>query len=1090
MALGNEAYADAMDPTVAIHPNTEGWFDEYGALDTTLFCFQNQVGSLLEEELALLRGRDDSRSPAVTVTPVYNRLIWNYTYGIDGGEVAYACNYNIKGVATNTTGNIGPEDAKRMYPQGHGDAWGHYLSALAPYYTLLAYTNFGWNTIPGATLVGNATVGVDYFDEEAFALAAAAKARTGAEVVGLTARRDYAFGAKGLERWTPGTDTNRCWDVDGWAARAGQGAYFDWAVANSLLLDTVTNLMQVGADDAPATGLNVIDRDHVQAIGEVAAALGDIQSRLDRADAGMNPLGLDENTIPFDISASELDAGKGHFEQAYERALGALQSAKATFSSAQEASAALRKQYDSATEAVSAAQQEEIALKYRLIEIYGYPYADDIGPSGSYAQGYDGPDLINYMILDLDQVYGPVPTGDTSVTVDVKEFAANTNSFNATTNTSYDLYDVNLWKNSFEDLAPSYTNGITYSTNGLVTLTRTLNAAGLQLKPEGWTGRRRAQGEIQAAMYDFVESYYAFLKGVTELQNRQAGLKDEYTMFQIDAAVAFQTLNDEEQIAEWEKKNETVRVATEFTADFCDLYTDTVEVTAEALKDGVPSLILTALGGVQSDAAKAVLETAASIVWTISKIGAVVIRGAGESDNLQREKKIIDLKDEIAQNTALAGVQKSAIQFLGDLADQYPLIRELEARLTAMQAAMERVAALEAEGERVLEERAMARNRIAQRLEGARYADMMYRTYRNEAMQRYSGMLERAAQAAWRAAMAYDYETGLLDAGTGDTAASRFLEKIVRARTLGPFADEEPQTAGAEGDGGLADALARLKADWDVVKPRWGINNPDSATTRFSLRRELFRISSADAESAKSWQDALALCYTNDLGQVDAYRRYCVPYGAGTNAGPGLVIPFHGEITAGHNFFGWPVGGGDNFYDPTWLSTRIRAVGVWFSGYNNAFNTNSATGGGLANTPNVYLVPAGVDTVVNGADRTRTSLRTWTVFDQAMPLAFDIGEAGDPVTRSAERRRHPAFRAHHDKGTFSDDELCSNARLVGRSVWNSEWVLIIPGRSLLADPEEGINRFIYGPKQANGERVGTGVTDIQLYFKTYSYGGD
>ncbi len=1091
MALGNEAYADAMDPTVRIDPDTEGWYDDYASLDTTLFCFQNQVGSLLEEELALLRGRDDSRSPSVTVTPVYNRLIWNYTYGIDGGEVAYACNYDIKGVATNTTGNIGPEDAKRMYPQGHGDAWGHYLSALAPYYTLLAYTNFGWNTIPGATLVGNATVGVDYFDEEAFALAAAAKARTGAEVVGLTARRDYAFGAKGLERWTPDTDTNRCWDVDGWAARAGQGAYFDWAVANSLLLDTVTNLMQVGADDAPATGLNVIDRDHVPAIGEVAAALGDIQSRLDRADAGMNPLGLDENTIPFDLSASELDAGKGHFEQAYERALGALRSAKKTFAAAQEASAALRKQYDSATEAVSAAQQEEIALKHRLIEIFGYPYADDIGPSGSYAQGYDGPDLINYMILDLDENFGPVPTGDTNVTVKVTEIVASTNNFNTATNTAYNLYDVTLWANKYSAVSNSFMSGITYTnTNVVVSVVRSFNAAGLQVKPEGWTGRRRAQGEIQAALYDFVEAYYGFLKAGEELKGRQAGLEDEYTMLMTDIGIAFQTLDDNESVADKEKLNLRVKAGVNYAAEFLNLLADTEEVLVDAAAEGMPGILATIFGGIVSKPVESAMKVVANIAWTVAKIGTVVMKGAAEADNAVKEQDIIDLQEKISKNTALGGIQKESIQFLGDLADQYPLIREVQARLVAMQAAMERVAALEAEGERVLEERAMARNRIAQRLEGARYADMMYRTYRNETMQRYSGMLERAAQAAWRAAMAYDYETGLLDAGTENTAASRFLEKIVRARTLGPFADDEPQTAGAEGDGGLADALARLKADWDVVKPRWGINNPDSATTRFSLRRELFRISSADAGSNKTWQDALALCYTNDLGQVDAYRRYCVPYGAGTNAGPGLVIPFHGEITAGQNFFGWPMGGGDNVYDPTWLSTRIRAVGVWFSGYNNSFNTNSATGEGLANTPNVYLVPAGVDTVVNGADRTRTSLRTWTVFDQAMPLAFDIGEAGDPVTRSAERRRHPAFRAHHDKGTFSDDELCSNARLVGRSVWNSEWVLIIPGRSLLADPEEGINRFIYGPKQANGERVGTGVTDIQLYFKTYSYGGD
>lgn len=1080
MALGNEAYADAMDSTVAIDPDTEGWFDDYAALDSSLFCFENQVPSLLEEELALLRGRDDSRSPSVTVSPVYNRLIWNYTYGIDGGEVAYACNYNIHGVATNTTGQIGPEDAKRMYPQGHGDAWGHYMSALAPYYTLLAYTNFGWNTIPGATLVGNATVGVDYFDEEAFAAAAAAKARTGADVVALTARRDYAFGAKGLERWTPDTDTNRCWDVDGWAARAGQGAYFDWAVANSLLLDTVTNLLQVGGDDAPATGLNVIDREHAPSIGEVAAALNDIQTRLDRADAGLNPLGLDENAIPFDISAAELDAGKGQFEQVYERALETLRGAKTTFAAAQGAGAALRKQYDSAAEAVAAAQQEEIAFKNRLIQIYGYPYADDIGVSGTYEQGYDGPDLVNYMVLDLES-FGDPPVSGVTVTSVVNVLEVNGSDLAK-------YYDVKFHEKSSSDVE-KWVNGTTLGTNSYLVFERSFNSLGLQVKPSTWTGRRRAQGEIQAALYDFVEAYYGFLKAKTEFENRQAGLRDEFTIFKADAETTISNVENDETAADKRKYINNVAAAMEFFAKLTDLAAETAKTFGEGVGSAMPKIIATITGGFEEDAMQGATWVAMGVGIAVLKTASFVFEYAGDADNVVKENQVIDLEAEIARSTAFGELQKEAIALLGDMADQFPLIQEMQARLASMDAAMERVRALEAEGERTLEDRAMARNRIAQRLEGARYADMLYRTFRNEALAKYSAQQENAARQAWLAAMAYDYETGLLDAGSGKSAAARFLEKIVRSRSLGRLSDGVPQTAGAEGDGGIADALARLHADWTTVKPRYGINNPDSATTRFSLRRELFRISTASS-SDETWRNALAEYRVDDLNKVDAYTRFCVPYGAGTNAEPGLVIPFHGEITPGVNFFGWPVGGGDNFYDPTWLSTRIRAAGVWFSGYNTTFNTNNASGSGLANTPNVYLVPVGVDTVVSGTDRSRTTRRTWSVFDQALPLAYDTGEAGDDAASAPVRRRHSAFRAHHDSGTFDDAELCSNARLVGRSVWNSQWVLIIPGRSLLADPEEGLDRLIYGGKKADGSRDGCGITDIRLYFKTYSYGGD
>ena len=60
---------------------------------------------------------------------------------------------------------------------------------------------------------------------------------------------------------------------------------------------------------------------------------------------------------------------------------------------------------------------------------------------------------------------------------------------------------------------------------------------------------------------------------------------------------------------------------------------------------------------------------------------------------------------------------------------------------------------------------------------------------------------------------------------------------------------------------------------------------------------------------------------------------------------------------------------------------------------------------------------------------------------------------------------------------------------MGRSVWNSRWLLIIPGRTLLADPEEGVERFIHGAS-VNGVRNGNGIKDIKIFFQTYSINGD
>ncbi len=58
MLLGNEAFSDAQDPTIRFFSDSL----EVGTVGTSIFAFQNQLDSLLEEELALLRGRDDSAS--------------------------------------------------------------------------------------------------------------------------------------------------------------------------------------------------------------------------------------------------------------------------------------------------------------------------------------------------------------------------------------------------------------------------------------------------------------------------------------------------------------------------------------------------------------------------------------------------------------------------------------------------------------------------------------------------------------------------------------------------------------------------------------------------------------------------------------------------------------------------------------------------------------------------------------------------------------------------------------------------------------------------------------------------------------------
>ena len=75
-------------------------------------------------------------------------------------------------------------------------------------------------------------------------------------------------------------------------------------------------------------------------------------------------------------------------------------------------------------------------------------------------------------------------------------------------------------------------------------------------------------------------------------------------------------------------------------------------------------------------------------------------------------------------------------------------------------------------------------------------------------------------------------------------------------------------------------------------------------------------------------------------------------------------------------------------------------------------------------------------------------------------------------------RRFSSFRAYHDSGTFDPGETVTDSRLIGRSVWNTDWMLIIPGGTLLNDPNQGLNTFI------------NSVSDIKMFFQTYSYSGN
>jgi hypothetical protein len=321
----------------------------------------------------------------------------------------------------------------------------------------------------------------------------------------------------------------------------------------------------------------------------------------------------------------------------------------------------------------------------------------------------------------------------------------------------------------------------------------------------------------------------------------------------------------------------------------------------------------------------------------------------------------------------------------------------------------------------------------------------------------------------------------------------------MKARTIGLF-DGDPRL----GAGGLSDALARLSANYDVLKTQLGINNPQVETGKMSLRTERYRIlpkgatqpagqqfPGAGSDSDELWRQTLTSSKVADLWMVPEYRYYCRPFSAESDASgvhvpePGIVLRFGSQIRAGKNFFGMPLSGGDHAFDPSHFSTKIRSIGVWMSDYLSDDVMND-----LPAAPRVYLVPVGTDVMSLPYSMDPNLVRLWKVIDQRIPVPIPAvsatldNAAWTPLLdslngRLGDTRKFSALRAYHDgTSTVNMDELVSDTRLIGRSVWNTEWMLIIPGRMLNTDPDEGLQRFI------------NQVSDVKLVFETYSHSGN
>ena len=1097
--LGNDAWANSLNPTIEIGTDNQ----TYGNIATSQFIFEGEEPTLLAQNLALLRGRDDSLSPGVDVPPVYNHLWWNYTYGLAAGEVLYALNYNI--TDQNGDGVVNAQDAEMMYPQGHGDAYGHYLTALMNYYELLMNPNFDWVPQSEAVSILGATVQVNYQDERKFATTAAALARTGRQVFDLTWRQDYVPGtAGGWSRFATNhtgqyTYINnsgstqaitRYWGMDHWASRVGQGMWINWLAGNSILPPVDTN-----PNDQ---GIQVVDRTTVQDLQELPATAAALENDMDNANAGFNPLGLSQNAIAFDINPQQVTGSnpQTHFEQIYSRAVQALNNAVVAFNAAQNVTADLRQQQNSLTDLKAAVTAQEQAYNNQLIELYGTPYPDDIGAGQTYPQGYTGPDLVHFMYVDGTDTntYGgvrPDPTASQTFQVDIQSLPANWVNF------MYANFDFITTADS-----PNYNQNKDY-------INFNIGPDGFS-KPASWSSTRGSAGSIQTAAAAVNEAQDKLRQALADENNDKADL--DKAIYAFRAQTAINTLSLAAQTAA-----QAVQYAAQRAQNAYDISEKATEldVTASAQIQGglnfIPSIVIlgTADGG---DPLKAGLEP------LYDAAASDTILAQTENNLAFAANTVVQLNAQLAEDAAQTYVNSSQL-LVNEQNTALSLGQQLEALnqdvngITEDEAAVKDAQAkyqsLVAQGNRIQEERLTFRQHTAAQVQGFTVANAAFLTFQNEDLERYTTLFNLAAQYTYLAANAYDYETGLL----GTPAGQAYINQIISSSALGVIQNGQPQISGTStGDPGLANALAEMYADWQAVKGRLGFNNPDGYGTTVSLRSENYRILPGSAGDAQ-WKELLQQSQVPDLLADTDVKNNCLHLGDGSGAAvPGIILTFSTTVTDGKNLFGQDLGPGDHAFSSSSFATKIFSVGVDFDGYvgmDNPVSNSGAAGttpadptldpNGLAATPYCYLIPCGADSMRSPPLGDTSTIRTWNVDDVAIPLPFNIG-ASDfsqaPFYQAADSlseplfavRKQQAFRPVSSLAAFNtgiygatgslQPSQYTNQRLIGRSIWNSKWKLVIPGYTLLNNPAQGLQRFI------------NSVDDIHLYFVTYSYAGN
>lgn len=1072
MLLGNEAFSDAMDPTVG-----EGALGESISLDQVpgIFAFNGLPGisSLMAEELALLRGREialpasptdplddgsasnpDGNYPqfgAAERAAIYNRLRPNATGTL--GSIGYRSNYGF----SSTTDNAAASEA---YPQGHGDAFGYYLTATTTY--LDAFGAARAEPVPpdyaeamveslavpdGSTDCNGADCEsiqdddgvihhVGFRSVRNMAAAMAARARTADRIVELTFRNNYREDID-----TPLTDSDpaRAWGIADWARRGAVGAYFDWAALNHLL---------PVPQEGDGTGIADVHRQNVEEVRILTSAVEQMQERVNSAGAGLNPLGLVPNVVPFriiqpgqllDFLEGGASAGNSHYGIVRAAALDAIKNARGILQRANLALNRLRTNETSFVDFEDQVRESDVGLNDRLIEIFGLPSVSDRADNDGEDNDGDGVQLTGGLNDPDDDILESGCGGDCPGSPDLVNFL--------------------LDDQAVDDL--------------------------------GWAPRG-AVGQVQLAMFELRTATLRAQIARQALAALEASIQDHAEHVALVRQEAVEEL--------------------EIRADACNEQLSIVARREELAKARQEQGFLSRMEGFFAQASACALSGGAAGCSSalndalgiggdaISQIasGSSPVDDISQQFDLQKEELRVNCW-QTASLTKISNDQniRSLEIALEDLVRRTPqAILELAVAENQARQAFAVVRKDFQEGKRLLDERDRVRRVQRDKLQDFRFRDLAYRTFRNHALEQYGAFFDLADRYVMLAARAFAYEYNERD------------EVDTEMRAL--YGEQLLGTESAT-DQGLESVIARLderRQESDFASRLQKLSLFDQGGDEFSLRKNFLGLAIDPAhdtaqqqlEKNKAFRAVLESSIVQDLLEVPAFAQLA-SIDSDRDGGPAIVLTFPTEV-AGRTLFGKRRGtqfGAPANFD-TCSNPKLFEFAILLEGVDNP----SALG---VDGPLIFahFLPVGssmLRTPTTG-DCALRDVRTWAVVDQKIPGVLSAYRtAGDTILDSFdlprlatsadlyEINRFPVSQAQvrqTENPVFQDD-------LAGWSVWNTQWMLAIPGRQFAdhGDDADVVRQklliLIYDA-DANGNPrspdANLGIDDIKIRIKAY-----